>query len=326
MAKRSMPYQLTLAVILVSSQWAIGQQSPDAGSNRTQDPRDSLIVCKYPLVSIDAQVISRTSGTTVSDLTHEEFIISENGDQQILASFHRFRAPLSLVILIDSGRTNREPWSLQDRVSALSMGLVRALDPGDEVSVLSLTESRQMLLDYTSNQELISAALEKAYLQGNPAGEPPARQLRLALERAAQQARIAHNPEARRAIILISDGFQRSRDELLPAKVLTAILGSGSALCLADSEGTEPQFVGETQDLDTLTLDLMVGLTGGSFLDDDWASALERMRAIYRIAYWPDSRRSGELVNIKLELKPDAKRDASDLTLVYPRFAILPHE
>jgi len=168
MAKRSMPYQLTLAVILVSSQWAIGQQSPDAGSNRTQDPRDSLIVCKYPLVSIDAQVISRTSRATVSDLTHEEFIISENLDQQILASFHRFRAPLSLVILIDSGRTNREPWSLQDRVSALSMGLVRALDPGDEVSVLSLTESRQMLLDYTSNQELISAALEKAYLQGEP--------------------------------------------------------------------------------------------------------------------------------------------------------------
>src|SRR5215471_7687220 len=183
MAKRSMPYQLTLALILVSSQWAIAQQSPDAGSNRTQDSRDSLIVCRYPLVSIDAQVISRASGATVSDLTHDEIIISENGNMQILSSFHRLRAPLSLVILIDSCRTNRELWSLQDKVSALSMGLARALEPGDEVSVLSLTESRQMLLDYTSNHELISAAIERAYLQGRSAGSPAARRLRLALER-----------------------------------------------------------------------------------------------------------------------------------------------
>lgn len=95
---------------------------------------------------------------------------------------------------------------------------------------------------------------------------------------------------------------------------------------MADSQRLASQFIGETQDLNKLTVDLMVGLTGGSFVDDDWTSALERMRAIYRIAYWADSRRSGELVNIKLELKPDAKRDASDLTLAYPRFAILPHE
>src|SRR6516164_1669352 len=96
MANRKMACQLLLAVILVSSQWALAAQQPDGRNNPLQGPRDSLIVCKYPMVSIDAQVTSRTSGEIVRDLTHEEVTISENGTPQILASFHRLRAPLSL--------------------------------------------------------------------------------------------------------------------------------------------------------------------------------------------------------------------------------------
>jgi len=325
MANRTMASQLLLAVILVSSQWALAAQQPDARNNPLRGPRGSLIVCKYPMVSIDAQVTSRTSGEVVRDLIHEELTISENGIPQILQSFHRFRAPLSLVILIDSASTNRNVSSLSNEASALSVGLGNVLEPGDEVSVLSFEPGPQILQDYTADRDLITAAIERAYPQKNASVAPLPGRLRLALERAAEQAQIAHNAEARHAIILISDVFQKGPHKPLPFGVLAAIVKSGSALFVAGLEELAPQGVGETRDLSRVTIPEMVGLSGGSLVRDEWESALERMRWTYRIAYYADAGRSGEIVRIRLELKPSASRDR-DLALAYPRFAILPHE
>jgi hypothetical protein len=282
-----------------------------------------MIVCTVPLVSIDAQVISRTNEALVSDLTHDELVISENEDPQILAYFRRLRAPLSLVIVLNSASADRNASSLSSNVSAL--GLASALEPGDEVSVLD-ARGPQILQSYTADSDLIIAAIERAYLQSSASVAPAARRLRLALERAAEQAQMAHNPEAHRAIILISDVIQTDRDEVLPLGVLAAIVRSRSALCLAGLEGLAPQSVGDTQDLNKVTISAMVSLTGGSLVDDDWKSSLERMRSIYRIAYFADDRRSGELVRIKLDLKPDAKRRERDFALTYPRLAISPDE
>jgi VWFA-related protein len=278
------------------------------------------------MVSIDAQVTSRTSGEIVRDLTHEEVTISENGTPQILASFHRLRAPLSLVILIDSASTDRNVSSLPKEAMALSVGLGNALESGDEVSVLSFAPNPQILQDYTADRDSITAAIERAYVQKKASVAPVARRLRLALERAAEQAQTAHNPEGRRAVILISDAFQRGWDQPLPFGVLAAIVRSRSALFVAGLEGLAPQFVGEMENLNKVQVSVMVGLTGGSLLDDDWKSSLERMRWTYRIAYFADAHRSGELVSIRLELKPSAKRGDPDLALTYPRFATLPHE
>jgi hypothetical protein len=119
---------------------------------KAQNQNEFKVVAHYPLISIDAEVISGTTGSVVTDLRHEDFIISENNVQQVVVLWQRLAVPLSLLIVVDAAANYTNGIALDNRVSALKSSLALFLKPEDEVSIMALTEGPLLLQDYTNNR------------------------------------------------------------------------------------------------------------------------------------------------------------------------------
>src|SRR5262249_19717116 len=234
--------------------------------------------------------------------------------------------PLSLLIVVDAAASDPNGHRIDNQVNALKSSLARWLEPADEASVMVVGERAIVLQDYTGNEALINAALDKASQEKNTS-LPVSKRLPMALEEAAKHLGDVRNPEARRVIVLIADLPQSLADKVvLRGAAVRAMIESTGILCWNRSPFPSSHFSDQgVKSLDKLRISDLVGLTGGEFVGSDWRMFLERVRKRYRIIYLPfNEGREGELVRIKLELKPNAGRDPHDMVLIYPRFAIMP--
>ena len=314
---------------LLAALLLLSQLTPQAlaQKEKAEEKNEFEVVEHYRVIWIDAEVISRSKGSVVTDLRHQDFIISENNVRQVVIAWQRLPVPLSLLIVVDAAPNYTDSVSLDDRVNALKSSLAPFLKPEDEVSIMALTEGPLLLQNYTSNKDLIRKTLDEALRYKETPHLSVEKRFRIAIHEAAKQAERSHNPEARRATILISDLPARAANEVvLPEWVIRTVLDSGSIFCWSrssrlPSRSSDPAKVS----FNRVSVNDLVGVTGGEYLGSDWKSFLERLRERFRIAYLPNTfGRSGDVVRIGLELKPSANRDTNDLVLSYPRFAIIP--
>jgi hypothetical protein len=317
---------LWLVVLVLGSPAAAHKNHGQKDNAQTPSPaRPSS--CRVPIVSIDAQVISATTGTPVSDLRREDFIISENYVRQQVFSFQRLRAPLTLTIIVEAVAGESNALALGTQVDAIRLALAGCLEAGDLVCVMVVAERPLMLLGFTNSREYVNEALDQAVQRRVESESPVDGKLSMALQEAEEKASGLRNDDARNVIILLSDMPGRRVDKvILPPAVVRMMVGSATVLCSSGAGPVTHHFfkVG-TDSLENATIADMVGLTGGSFVTGGWKSCIERLRPIYRITYLPFSEgRQGELVKMKLEIKPNLEHDAHNLRLIYPQFAVLP--
>jgi hypothetical protein len=319
--------QFLLAILLLSFQWATAAQKGEPQKKEAQKDDEAVIIDRYPLILIDAQVISRTTGLVVSDLTHKDFAISENNIPQVILSWQRQSVPLSLLILVEAVTEHNNSHPIDSRIKALKSSLARDLRDKDEASIMVMAERPIVLQNFTSNKQLINAALDRVSQYKRVRDMSAEKRFAIALEEAAKQARSVHSPEARHAIVLISAMPKATSDRVvLPEDVVRAIVESTNIFCWDSPVHFTPYFSDvEKYSFDRVSIPALIELTGGEVVRRDWKSFLERLRERYRISYAPVTEgRKGEMVRIKLELTPSVKRGRRGLVLIYPRSAVIP--
>jgi VWFA-related protein len=111
------------------------------------------------LVVLDASVTDRKTGRAITGLTPQDFILTEDGAPQTIASLNQDSLPLSLVFLFDATDT------VQPVLLQLAMGARRTLDhlrEDDEVEVATFSTHVTIVHRFTKSHPDIAFALADA--------------------------------------------------------------------------------------------------------------------------------------------------------------------
>ncbi len=221
---------------------------------------------KVHLVIVPVTVKGR-EGSLVDDLTGDDFRVFEDGRERPLQYFSNESTPLSAIVLLDTG--------MSEKALAAVRGTLRALrnvfTPDDEEALYLFDNNIRLAQDFTSKGDLLVEALQKGEpkgagpsLIGGPLAAPPAingvpidrpgtvpnlappvgKRVYDALCTAAQ--RLKTRPLGRRRVVLIiSDGVNGSDNEFSYHQMMDALevsdvtvyavsFGSGWAIKRAD--------------------------------------------------------------------------------------------
>lgn len=116
-------------------------------------------------VVLHATVVDDT-GRLVSHLDRSAFSIFQNGVPQAITSFRREDIPVAMGILIDNSGSMRDK---RGRVNQAVVNLIRASNPQDEVFVVNFGQTPYLDQDFTSDVNLLQAALHQVSARGSTA-------------------------------------------------------------------------------------------------------------------------------------------------------------
>src|SRR5262249_43504764 len=137
------------------------------------------VALKAPLVFVEAQIRSATTGSVVTNVGRADLKVTENGVPQDLFSYQRIREPLSVSILVDASPGEANTRFIESQMESLGAQLDGALEAWDEVSVIALETHPVLLQDYTNDRNLIRSALAKSIAHSEPGKGMPALDQRL---------------------------------------------------------------------------------------------------------------------------------------------------
>ncbi len=187
----SMVYASLLIMAVVSAEFASA-----AFREPSQDPKkptaDDPVRLSAALVQVPAVVTDR-SLKFVSDLTQNEFTVSEDGKRQDISFFTAVKQPFNAVLILDTSNSAQERLRV---IQNAAVDFTKQLRPGDRMMVIAFDNEVRQLTDFSQNGE----ELEKA-IRGTESGF--GKLLYEAVARALEQLR---DVEGRRAVILFSDG------------------------------------------------------------------------------------------------------------------------
>jgi von Willebrand factor type A domain-containing protein len=146
-----------------------------------------------PVIATSAQ------GNYIPDLRQEEFIISEDGARQQIASLATVSAPFHVVLVLDTSADTEEKLEAIHRAAE---GFVDRLQPADRVKVISFNDEVRDLNDFTNDRSALKQAIDQS---GSGAGTR--------LYDAFDMALAAIRPiRGRKAIVLFTDGVDWHSD------------------------------------------------------------------------------------------------------------------
>jgi len=150
-------------------------QSPAPGNDGTVDPAQEpsandqagMFVFKKEVeeIMLHATVFD-AQRHLVPDLGREAFSVSENGTPQTITAFHRQDVPVAMGIVIDNSGSMRDK---RDEVNRAVLNLVRASNPQDEIFVVNFSKNYYLDQDFTSDLNLLQAALHQVSATGSTA-------------------------------------------------------------------------------------------------------------------------------------------------------------
>lgn len=149
----------------------------------------------------------------VENLRAEDFIVTENGVPQPVTFFAREDLPLSYTLLVDNTGSLR---TMFDRVLKTGEAIIAGMRPQDEMSVVRFVsrDKIELVMDFTRNQNALTAALEQMYVEGGATALIDALYV-------SAEALVERTPrdERRHALVIVTDGGERDSrsklDELL---------------------------------------------------------------------------------------------------------------
>jgi Ca-activated chloride channel family protein len=164
----------------------------------------------------------------VTGLDRNAFQISENGVPQTITSFRREDVPVEIGIVVDNSGSMRDK---REQVGQAVLNLIRASNPQDQVFVVNFGQNPYLDQDFTSNVNLLQAALRQETTRGSTA---------LYDAIAASDVHLEHNPRlSKKVLLVITDGQDNMSQETLqetlrrlqqpdgPTLYAIGLLGSG---------------------------------------------------------------------------------------------------
>jgi Ca-activated chloride channel homolog len=199
-----------------NSQAAPGQDStsaPTAGQDQSggldasgQDQGRFVFKKEVEEVVLHATVVDE-AGHLVTDLDKSAFSVSQNGSPEPITSFRREDIPVAMGIVVDNSGSMRDK---RAKVNEAVLNLIRASNPQDEVFVVNFGQRPYLDQDFTSDVNLLQAALRQSSTRGNTA---------LYDAVVASATHLRNNPRLdKKVLLVITDGQDNmSRDTLQDA-------------------------------------------------------------------------------------------------------------
>jgi Ca-activated chloride channel homolog len=214
----------------------------------------------------------------VTGLSRNDFSVSENGVSQPITSFRREDVPVALGIVVDNSGSMRDK---RDKVNQAVLNLIRASNPEDQVFVVNFGEKSYLDQDFTSNENLLQAALHQVAFKGSTA-------LYDAVVASAVHLKGDTNLE-KKVLLVITDGQDNMSEETLQEAARRLQQPNGPTVYAIGLLGGGMQRSGR----DALQ-DLATGTGGVAYFPDslDQVDNITRtiahdIRSQYRIAYKP---------------------------------------
>ncbi len=169
--------------------------------------KDDVIEIKTEIVNLNVRVVDRNN-RSIGNLGQNDFKIFEDGVPQQIDSFTKGEVPTNYSLVIDNSGSMRR---LLDQVIEASKIIVGTNRPEDETSVVRFVSSEkiEIVQDFTPSKADLNDALENLYIEGGQTAIIDA--IYLTAERVDNYEKSRDpNDRKRRALILVSDGEDRS--------------------------------------------------------------------------------------------------------------------
>ena len=157
-----------------------------------QRPTDDPVRLNASLVQVPA-IITDRNGKFVSDLSRDDFTISEDGKRQEISLFAALKQPFSAVLVLDTSN------SAQDRLKAIqgaAVDFTKQLRSGDRMLAMSFDNEVRQLTEFSEDRQELESAIT-----GTESGFG-----KLLYEAVSRALELLKNVEGRRAVILFTDG------------------------------------------------------------------------------------------------------------------------
>jgi Ca-activated chloride channel family protein len=302
---------MALCLLLVSPV-ATGQSGRKLPSKKSEN-QDGAIRLRADEVLLNITVLD-PYGRQATNLSKEEFIISEDSVRQDIASFQVSSVPVNVTLMLDaSGSVAGDIQSLRDA----ALGFVSQLGPEDKVSIIEFHTDIELIQDWTSNPEDIRHAISWRFRPGvvrlkDGRTSYGSTSLFDALYAAAGEQ--LSKVEGRKAIILLTDGvdtsskatFEQSLASMIKSGAVVYVVSKARAMMGAFDKRVRPIF----EQAEFLMNDLCKR-TGGRLyspikpddLKDSYRQVARELKNQYIITYVPkNERRDGGLRSVKVYL------------------------
>lgn len=247
-----------------------------------------------------------------------DFIVFDNGRPQPLRHFAHTEEPLDLILLFDiSG-------SMKPGVAKVAEGARAALAelrPGDRVAVFAFSNLLLRLLPFTTDHELVHAAVERLVRDVPFVGGTP---LRHAIHVAGHNFDMQPPNPRRRAILVITDNRGVAHgapleqvvndlwrlDLVVTGLVLSMPGGPSRVFPIGVTRGARQSIHEQKYGA---SMDPLAQATGGEMLytrnpDRDFRNLLSRLRSRYSFYYPMPETKPGEQRTIRVEITPAARK------------------
>lgn len=166
----------------------------------------SIVRVNTELVTLNVRVIDRNN-RPIDNVTQNSFHVFEDGVAQPIESFTREEVPISYGMAVDTSGSLRS--QLQGVIDA-GKTIINSNRPGDETFLVRFISSEKIetVQDFTPKQDLLIDALDSLYVEGGQTAIIDA--VYLTADHVAEYKKGDDNDRRRRALILITDGEDRS--------------------------------------------------------------------------------------------------------------------
>lgn len=278
-----------------------------ASVHAQETPVEDVIKVNTDLVVFDAQVIDKQK-RVVSNLTREDFTLTDRGVRQEITYFSRDELPLSIILLLDVSRSVR-PILHDIRDGALHA--LRRLKAADHVAVMAFAGETKLALDFTTDRALVSRTIEEVTatdVLGNATFIGPA------LESAAIHMQQAPSPNSRRVIVVITDNVAVT-SERQERDVLAQLFETGTVVDGLIVRGAVGRVFNIMSFGQIKAVNKFVEQTGGEIVgankkevDEKLGLVIDRLRARYAIGFRPADGADEGLRPVEIKLSGPTKR------------------
>jgi len=177
---------------------------PAAGQDASGEDAGRFVFKKeVEEVVLHATVVDET-GRLVTHLDRSAFSIFQNGKPEPITSFRREDVPVAMGIVIDNSGSMRDK---RAKVNQAVLNLIRASNPQDEIFVVNFGQNPYLDQDFTSDVNLLQAALHQVSSRGSTA---------LYDAVVASAVHLRNNPRLeKRVLLVITDGQDNMSRETL---------------------------------------------------------------------------------------------------------------
>ena len=219
--------------------------------------------------------VTDASGEYV-DISADDLVVSENGVEQKVDTFHEALAPVSIVLALDASGSMKKS---ADALMAAARSFVESLRPDDNLELLYFSDGVLVAHDFTTNRQPSLDAIASYRPSGGTALYDALGGAFAALKRL----------EGRRAVVVMTDG----RDENNPGTAPGSRHSLAEVLDLAREIDATVLPIGLGTNLDHAGLERLAEISGGvasfpadvSQLREQFSRTVENLRRRYILAY-----------------------------------------